>query len=86
MKAFEKIPYRVLLREARKLGYRLRLLRLAIVTYRLPRVLRVGEALSDLAYATRGIVAGSGTATTEMRLAMISIVDNARKWGLLRLC
>ena len=69
----------MLLREARKLGYPLRLLRLAIATYLLPRVVRVGEALSDLAWATRGIVAGSGTATTEMRLAMISIVDNALK-------
>ena len=38
VKAFERIPYRVLLREAGTLGYPLRLLRLAIATYRLPKV------------------------------------------------
>ena len=75
VKAFERIPYRVLLREAAKLGDPLRLLRLAIATYRLPRSIRVGEALADLAYALRGIVAGSGAATTEMRLVMITFVD-----------
>ena len=53
------------------------MLRLAISTYKLARTIRVGEAMSDLAYAIRGIVAGSGTATTEMRLTMITIVDVA---------
>ena len=32
VKAFERIPYRVLLREAKRLGYPLRLIRLAIRT------------------------------------------------------
>ena len=77
VKAFERIPYRVLLREALNLQYPLRLLRLAIATYKLPRVIRVGGAISDLVWAVRGIVAGSGLATTEMRLVMIDIVDQA---------
>ena len=77
VKAFERIPYRILLREADRLGYPLRLLRLAIATYKLPRVIRVGESVSDLVWATRGIVAGSGVATTEMRLVMVDIVDKA---------
>ena len=77
VKAFERIPYRVLLREAKRLGYPLRLLRLAIATYRLARTVRVGEAMSDLVEAIRGIVAGSGTATTEMRVVMVDIVDAA---------
>ena len=77
VKAFERIPYRVLLREAIRLGYPLRLLRLAIATYKLPRVIRVGGAYSDLVWAVRGIVAGSGNATSEMRLVMIDIVDGA---------
>ena len=47
VKAFERIPYRVLLREATRLGYPLRLLKLAIATYKLPRVIRVGDAISD---------------------------------------
>ena len=45
----------------------------------MPSVLRVGQAISDIALATRGIVAGSGTATSEMRLTMIDIVDSALK-------
>ena len=77
VKAFERIPYRVLRREADNLGYPLRLLKLAIATYKLPRVIRVGNAVSDLVWAVRGIVAGSGLATTEMRLVMIDIVDKA---------
>ena len=77
VKAFERIPYRILLREAARLQYPLRLIRLAIATYRLPRVIRVGTAYSDLVVAMRGIVAGSGLATTEMRVVMIDIVDAA---------
>ena len=64
VKAFERIPYRVLRREANRLGYPLRMLRLAIAVYKMPRVVRVGEAVSDLDWATRGIVAGSGEGTS----------------------
>ena len=53
------------------------MVRLSIATYRIKRVLRVGSAVSECVVATRGITAGSGTATTEMRLAMIDIVDQA---------
>ena len=67
----------MLLREAKRLNYPIRLIRLAIITYRLPRVIRVGQAYSDLMWAMRGIVAGSGLATTEMRIVMIDIVDAA---------
>ena len=77
VKAFERVPYRVLRREASRLGYPLRILRLTIAAYKLPRVIRVGEAISDIIFAVRGMVAGSGSATTEMRLAMIHIVDAA---------
>ena len=77
VKAFERIPYRVLLREANRLRYPLRLIRLAIATYKLPRVVRVGTAFSDIIFAVRGIVAGSGLATIEMRLVMVDIVDAA---------
>ena len=71
VKAFERIPHWLLVREARRLNYPLWLIRLALATYRLHRVLRVGQALSEVIRATRGITAGSGTATTEMRLVMI---------------
>ena len=75
VKAFERIPYRILLREADRLGYPLRLLKLAIATYKLPRVIRVGNAVSDLVWAVRGIVAGSG-------LAWVALV--VRNHGLLQ--
>jgi hypothetical protein len=77
VKAFERIPHALLVRESAALGYPLWLIRLAIATYKLQRVLRVGSAVSDLIIAMRGIVAGSGLATTEMRLAMMRIVDRA---------
>ena len=37
----------------------------------------MNETISDLVWAMRGIVAGSGLATTEMRLVMINIVEQA---------
>ena len=77
VKAFERIPHALLVRESVALGYPLWLIRLAVATYKLQRVVRVGAAVSDIVVAMRGIVAGSGLATTEMRLAMIRIVDRA---------
>ena len=40
VKAFERIPHRVVIAYARKLGYNLRLLRLSLAAYRLAR--RIG--------------------------------------------
>ena len=77
VKAFERIPYRVLVREATRLGYPVRLIRLAIATDKMPRVIRVGTAYSDIIRAVRGIVAGSGLVASETRRVMIDIVDNA---------
>merc|ERR1712086_932020 len=42
IKAFERVPYRVLRREAAKLGFPLRMFRLTSAAYKLPRVIRVG--------------------------------------------
>lgn len=77
VKAFERIPHHVLVREAVRLDYPLWLLRLSLATYKLERVLRVDRAMSERIVATRGITAGSGLATAEMRLVMIDIVDSA---------
>ena len=76
-KAFERIQHKRLVRQAVKLGYPMWMVRLSIATYRMRRVLRIGDVVSDMVVATRGITAGSGTATTEMRLAMIDIIDYA---------
>ena len=57
VKAFERIPHALLVREAEALGYPLWLIRLAIATYKLQRVLRVGKTASDIVEAMRGIIA-----------------------------
>ena len=77
VKAFERIPHHVLVREVAALGFPMWFIRLAVATYRLPRVVRVGEAMSRVVVAVRGIVAGSGSATTEMRVVLIRIIDAA---------
>ena len=69
----------LLLQEATALGYPLRVLRLSIATYLLERVIRIGRVVSKSVVAIRGITAGSGFATTEMRIIMIRIVDEACK-------
>ena len=79
VKAFERVPYWLLVREAVELGYPMWMLRLSIATYKLPRTLRVGAVYSKMIVAIRGITAGSGLATTEMRLCMLRIVEKALK-------
>ena len=79
VKAFDNVPHWVLVREAKALGYSLRILKLSLLTYLMPRTLRVGQVYSAILLAMRGITAGSGTATTEMRILMIHVVDAARK-------
>ena len=41
------------------------------------KIIRIGTATSNRVQATRGITAGSGLATFEMRLVMIRLVDRA---------
>lgn len=47
-----------------------------MAVYRLLRVIRVDEAFSELVHTIQGIAAGSGSATTEMRLIMIDVVGS----------
>ena len=79
VKPFDRIPHWLLLREAIALGFPLWYLRLALATYKLNRVLRIGACLSDEVVAYRGITAGSGSACTEMKLSMIRLVDKTWK-------
>ena len=67
VKAFERINHKHLVRQAIKLGYPMWMIRLSIATYRMRRVLRIGDAVSDMVVATRGITAGYGAACSEMR-------------------
>ena len=77
VKAFDRVPHWLLVREARALGYPLPILRLSLATYRLKRVVRINQVGSKTILADRGIAAGSGFATTEMRLVFIRILDKA---------
>ena len=77
VKAFDRVPYWLLVQEARELGFPMWMLRLPIATYRLPRVVRVDKSYSGIIIALRGITAGSGLATTEMRLCMLRIIERA---------
>ena len=77
VKAFDTVPHDVLVREAIALHYPLWILRLAIAAYLGPRRIRIDGALSDIVIPERGLTAGSGTATTELRVLLFRIVDRA---------
>ena len=51
--------------------------RLSTATYRLTRVIRIGTTVSIEVMANRGITAGFGMATTEMRIVLINLIDAA---------
>ena len=74
VKAFDRIPHWLLVREAVALGYPLWFIRLSLETYLLKRVIRVRKVVSMEVRAVRGITAGSGSAVTEMKLVMINII------------
>ena len=79
VKAFDRVPHHVLVREAAALGYSLWILRLSLATYASDRLIRVDGVVSGTFKAKRGITAGSGLATAEMRVVMTRIVDNASR-------
>ena len=79
VKAFDRVPLWLLVSEAVALGYPLKILRLSLATYLLERVIRIGSVVSKSVWAFRGITAGSGFATAEMRIIMLRIVDKACK-------
>ena len=79
MKAFERVPHDVLIRQAAALGYNLRLLRVSLAGYRLPRTLLVQGACSKLVIATRGITAGAGHAVVELRVLLAELWDRVHR-------
>jgi len=76
VKAFEKVPHHLVYRAARKHGYNLWLLRLSIAAYRLPRTVGIEAVYSRLIVAVCGITAGSGFATTELRILLLDVIDS----------
>lgn len=77
VKAFNKVPHWLLVRDARALGFPLKLLRLSLAAYLVQRVVRINQVVSTQVQAICGVAAGSGFAATEMRLVFIRIIDKA---------
>ena len=57
--------------------YLIWLLQLAVAIYRWHRVIRVEDAITCAIQAIQGIVVGSGSDTTEVRLILIDAIDAA---------
>ena len=76
VKAFEMIPHHHVAAAAKKHGYSLWLLRLSLASYRLPRAVGIEGIYSRVIVASRGITAGSGFATTELRVLLLDVIDN----------
>ena len=60
---------------ARQKGYPMQVLRLALAAYRMPRSVGADGVYSRMVHATRGITAGSGTATVELSLLILQLLD-----------
>ena len=74
-KAFDTVPHEQVWKQAAARGYPLHILRLALAAYRLPRTIGIDSVFSRLIVAGRGITAGSGTATAELRLLILGLLD-----------
>ena len=74
-KAFETVPHRQLWEAAARRGYPLSILRLSLAAYKLPRAVGCDGVYSRSITASRGITAGSGTATSELRALTIDLYD-----------
>ena len=75
VKAFETVPHDVLVQAAVSRGYSLVLLRLSLAAYRLPRSIGIEGIYSRLVVAVRGITAGSGFATSELRVLLVGLME-----------
>ena len=74
VKAFETVPHKVLADAAEKSGYNLAILRLSLAAYRLWRTLSIEGVCSRRVRATRGITAGSGFATGELKVLLLDLM------------
>ena len=74
VKAFEKIPHQKILQAAKKHGLNLSLIRMSFAAYRIHRSICTNGIFSATVQATRGITAGSGFATPELRALLIDLV------------
>jgi hypothetical protein len=77
VKAFERVPYDWLVRQAQRYGYSLSLLRLTLAAYQLARVVGCNVVYAAAFIATHGITAGSTFATIELQVLLIEWIDEA---------
>ena len=83
VKAFETVPHYVLATAAKAKGYPTVLLRLCLAAYRAPRTIGVDGIYSRETVATREITAGSGTATSELRVLLLEMMcELGDRWSL----
>ena len=81
-KAFELVDHSKLVQAAKRRGYPLALLRMSLAAYRLSRTIGVDGCFSRTVTASRGITAGSGFATTELRLLLMEVLEETHgAWG-----
>ena len=82
VKAFETVPHHILAAAAGPRSYCKILLRLSLAAYRLQRTIGIDGVFSRQLRATRGITAGSGFATSELRLLLLgTILELHIRWG-----
>ncbi len=76
VKAFERIPHWAIIKAAKKHGFCGWVLRLSLAAYRAKRTIAVAGVFSRVIVAVRGITAGSGFATSELRVILLDVVDS----------
>ena len=79
IKAFERIPHPLLAKAAKKHGYCLWVLRLSLAAYRSKRAVGVAGTFSRTIVATCSVTAGSGFATSELRVLLLDVLDSTCK-------
>ncbi len=82
VKAFETVPHKILVLLAIDRGYSIVLLRLSLAGYRLKRAIGIEGVFSRCLVATRGITAGSGFATAELKALLLTLMELLHlKWA-----
>ena len=79
VKAFELVDHRELALAAKRHGFSLKVLRLSLAAYRIARTLGIEEVYSGTVVANCGITAGSGFATTELRILLTDLLHDLRR-------
>ena len=86
VRVFEKVPHHMLVSAARRLGYDLRVLRLTLAAYRLPRTLGIDGVHSRLIHPVIGITAGAVSATIDLKVLLYeSLVATKKAWPLVQI-